>query len=220
VVGVAAPKGTVLGFSQDNFATIPLKTYVKKFGPPVEERSLFLTGTAKDDNLFPEAVEEVRMLLRSRRGLKSQEKDNFGVSTPDAISGMRDRVLGPAYLIAIAVPGIGLLVAGIVIMNIMLVSVTERTREIGIRKAIGARRRDIMWQFLIEAMMLTGLGGLIGLAIGGLTSFGIKAILPSYVPAWAPMAGLLSSVGIGLIFGLWPAWKAASLDPIEALRYE
>ncbi|MGH8597358.1 MAG: ABC transporter permease, partial [Gammaproteobacteria bacterium] len=128
VVGVAAPKGTVLGFSQDNFATIPLKTYVKKFGPPVDERSLYLTGTAKDDNLFPEAVEEVRMLLRSRRGLKSQEKDNFGVSTPDAISGMRDRMLGPAYLVAIAVPGIGLLVAGIVIMNIMLVSVTERTR--------------------------------------------------------------------------------------------
>jgi putative ABC transport system permease protein len=105
-------------------------------------------------------------------------------------------------------------------MNIMLVSVTERTREIGIRKAIGGRRRDIMWQFLIEAMTLTGMGGLIGLVIGWLATLIIKLILPSYVPLWAPVVGLLSSVGIGLVFGLWPAWKASSLDPIVALRYE
>jgi putative ABC transport system permease protein len=113
-----------------------------------------------------------------------------------------------------------LLIGGIGVMNIMLVSVKERTREIGIRKAIGARRSDIVWQFLIEAAALTGLGGSIGVLLGWLLSLGVEQILPSYVPVWAPIAGLASSIGIGLIFGLWPAIKAASLDPIEALRYE
>ena len=120
----------------------------------------------------------------------------------------------------VAISSVGLMVGGIGVMNIMLVSVTERTKEIGMRKALGARRKDILWQFLIEAAMLTGLGGMIGLLVGWLLTFLVKLVMPSYVPIWAPILGFGASVLIGVFFGLWPAWKAARLDPIESLRYE
>jgi putative ABC transport system permease protein len=167
-----------------------------------------------------EAAEQIRDLLRKRRGVPYDKPDNFAITTADRIIEQFGQITGGVFALMVAISSVGLLIGGIGVMNIMLVSVKERTREIGIRKAIGARRSDIVWQFLIEAAALTGLGGSIGVLLGWLLSLGVEQILPSYVPVWAPIAGLASSIGIGLIFGLWPAIKAASLDPIEALRYE
>lgn len=221
VVGVAAAKGTVFGMPQDIFATIPLKTYIKNFGPAVRQRSFYMVGTAKDDDRFSEAVEEVRALLRSRRQLGYNEKDNFGISTPDAIMGMRDRILGPVFIAAVAVPGIALVVGGIVIMNIMLVSVTERTKEIGIRKSLGARQKDILRQFLIEAITLSAIGGAMGVFLAWTAGRILTAV---FFPTYLSTAAVIVAVGvsglIGVMSGILPARKAATLDPIEALRAE
>src|SRR5436853_3242998 len=162
VIGVEAVKGTVFGIPQDSFIVIPLKTYQLDFGPLIRQRSLYFTATSKTDQGFSDAVEEARFLMRARRRLGPSEKDNFGIVTPDAITGLRDRIFGSVFIVAIAVPGIALVVGGIVIMNIMLVSVTERTKEIGIRKSLGARRMDILKQFLLESVTLAAIGGSIG----------------------------------------------------------
>ncbi len=221
VVGVAAAKGTMFGMSQDKYATVPLKTYVKNFGPAVRERGFFMVGTAKDDNQFEQTVEEVRALMRARRGLKFGETDNFNVSTPDAIMGMRDRILAPVFIAAIAVPGIGLVVAAIVIMNIMLVSVTERTREIGIRKSLGARQSDILKQFLIEAVTLSVIGGLLGVLLAWIAGQLItKFVFPTYLSLGAVALAVIVSGVVGILSGILPARKAAMLDPIVALRAE
>ena len=166
------------------------------------------------------ALDEITDLLRIRRQVAFGKPNNFGIATADSIIDSFRAITVGVALAMIAISSVGLLVGGIGVMNIMLVSVTERTREIGVRKAIGGRRRDILWQFLIEAMTLTAVGGLVGLLFGWATTLLIRLFVPSYVPIWAPIAGFVSSVGIGLIFGLWPAWKAARLDPIVALRYE
>ena len=183
------------------------------------EDDVFIMAVAKA-GMMEEAKDQVRDMLRVRRQVPFASPDNFGMETAEGfLENFRSITAGLAIAMVV-ISSVGLMVGGIGVMNIMLVSVTERTREIGVRKAIGARRSDIMWQFLIEAATLTGIGGLVGLTIGWLSTFLLSLLLPSYVPLWAPIGGFVASVGIGLIFGLWPAWKAARLDPIESLRYE
>ncbi|MBA2339887.1 MAG: ABC transporter permease [Pyrinomonadaceae bacterium] len=219
VVGVAVEKGTVFGQPQDTYINVPLKTYARTFGPLINQRSLYFVGKAKSDDLFADAVEEARTLLRTRRRLPGSEKDNFAIITPDAITGARDRIFGPIFIVAIAVPGIALVVGGIVIMNIMLVSVTERTKEIGIRKAIGARRGDILKQFLVEAITLSAIGGAVGVLLAWIIGLVISNFfLPTRLSITAIIIAVTVSGGIGVLSGIFPAWKAARLDPIEALR--
>lgn len=180
---------------------------------------LFILAVAKDGKLT-EAKDQVQDLLRVRRQVPFGEKNNFAMETAASILDQFAAITQGVFLAMVVISSVGLMIGGIGVMNIMLVSVTERTREIGIRKAIGAKRSDILLQFLVEAASLTGLGGLIGLAIGWLLTLLIALVFPSYVPLWAPILGFFASVGIGLIFGVYPAWKAAQLDPIESLRYE
>jgi putative ABC transport system permease protein len=184
-----------------------------------DARDLFIIVNARP-GLMQEAKDQITDLLRKRREVPFDKPDNFGMATADSVIENFRSIMFAVAIAMVGISSVGLMVGGIGVMNIMLVSVTERTREIGVRKAIGARRRDIMWQFLIEAMTLTGAGGIIGLLLGWLITLVIGIFIPSYVPFWAPVGGFLVSVSIGLIFGLWPAWKAARLDPIEALRYE
>jgi len=221
VVGVLEKREQLFGGGegsndQNNVIFVPFSV-AQKLKPRADD--VFILAVAKP-GLLKTALDEVTDLLRVRRQVPFGKPNSFGVATADSIiESFRAITIGVAIAM-IAISSVGLLVGGIGVMNIMLVSVTERTREIGVRKAIGGRRRDIMWQFLIEAMTLTGVGGLVGLVFGWLTTLLISLLLPSYVPWWAPVAGFVSSVGIGLVFGLWPAWKAARLDPIVALRYE
>jgi putative ABC transport system permease protein len=200
---------------------IPLKTYEIDFGPLVRQRSLYFTATAKNDDQFSDAVEEARFLMRARRKLGPSEKDNFGIVTPDAITGIRDRIFGTFFIVAMVVPGIALVVGAIVIMNIMLVSVTERTKEIGLRKSLGARRIDVLKQFLTEAITLATIGGAIGVFLAWIVGKIMTAIfLQTYLSLWAIAGAIGVSALAGAISGLFPAWKAARLDPIEALRAE
>jgi putative ABC transport system permease protein len=221
VIGIEAVKGTVFGIPQDAFIVIPLKTYQINFGALVRQRSLYFTATSKTDETFNDAVDEARFLMRARRHLGSKEKDNFGIVTPDAITGLRDRLFGTIFLVAISVPGIALIVGAIVIMNIMLVSVTERTKEIGLRKSLGARRVDILKQFLLEAITLATIGGAIGIFLAWVVGKIVTAtFFPTYLSILAILGALAASGGVGVLSGIIPAWKAARLDPIEALRAE
>ncbi len=219
VIGVQTAKGTVFGFPQDNFVYLPIKTFASNFGPLRGSRSLYFVISASSEKLFKDAVEEVRTLMRVKHKLAPGEKDDFGILTPDAITGLRDSILGPTYIVILLVPGIALLVGAIVIMNIMLVAVTERTKEIGIRKSLGAKQGDILRQFLMEAVTLSLIGGLIGLTIAWLAGKIISVyVFQTYIPIWAVFVGIFVPAIIGVISGLFPAWKAARLDPIEALR--
>ena len=189
----------------------------------VVEFTLFGQGlmaiSAGPHDSFNDAVEESRFLMRVRRKLGPSEKDNFGIVTPDAITGLRDRLLGTIFLVAVFVPLIAMIVGAIVIMNIMLVSVTERTKEIGIRKSLGARKIDILKQFLVEAVTLALIGGAVGILLAWVIGTVVTALVfPTYLSIAAISLALTVSGGAGVISGLFPAWKAARLDPIEALR--
>ena len=203
----------------DNAVLIPLRTAQTRY-PQVDRFMIIakaLPGKRQD------AYDEVDAAMRRLRHLAAGTPDDFSISTPDQIIQQFDQITGLIGLVAIAISGLGLLVGGIGVMNIMLVSVTERTREIGVRKALGARRRDIVGQFLVEAMTLTGAGGVLGIVIAVLLTMLVGALvpsLPSQVPTWALVTGFSVSVAVGMFFGVWPAMKASRLDPVEALRYE
>jgi putative ABC transport system permease protein len=222
VVGVLEKrKGGFMGENEDdNVVLMPYRT--GRIVAPRTSDWMLLVIRARTGQL-PVAVDQVEEILRRRRGVRANEPSNFDLSTADRIIQQFDGITATIGLIAIAISSVSLLVGGIGVMNIMLVSVTERTQEIGVRKAIGARRRDIVRQFLFEAIALTLTGGVIGILLAVLTSrllLWLLPALPSQIPAWAVVAGIAVSVGVGLGFGVWPARRAAALDPVEALRYE
>jgi putative ABC transport system permease protein len=204
---------------EDNAVYIPFRT-AQKVAPAKGYLLMVIRGRSGQ---VTEALTQAEEILRRRRGVKFGDPNNFDIKTADKFIEQFDSITAMVGLIAIAISSLGLLVGGIGVMNIMLVSVTERTREIGVRKAIGARRRDIVRQFLFEAMMLTFLGGVLGVLLAvGISRLVMLLVpsLPASIPSWAVITGLTVSIGVGLIFGVWPARKASRLDPIECLRYE
>lgn len=221
VIGIVEKKEQLFGGGgggndQSNVMYMPMGAALRL--KPYSE-DLQILAVAREGKL-DEAKDQVQDLMRIRRRVPFGEPNNFGMETAASIIETFQSITAGVFMAMIVISSIGLMIGGIGVMNIMLVSVTERTREIGIRKAVGAKQSDILLQFLIEAATLTGIGGLIGLAIGWGLSFLISLVFPSYVPLWAPVLGFFASVGIGIVFGLFPAWKAARLDPIESLRYE
>jgi len=219
VIGIQTAKGTVFGFPQDNFIQVPIQTFAANFGGLRRQRAPYFIAVPRTGVKTADAVDEVRTLMRIKRKVPAGEKDNFGIVTPDAISGLRDSLFGTISIVILIVPAIALVVGAIVIMNIMLVAVTERTKEIGIRKSLGARQSDILKQFLIESGLLSAIGGLIGLILALIIGQIITAfVFPTRIPWWSAVIAIGVSAIVGIMAGLFPAWKAAQLDPIEALR--
>src|SRR5215470_1486315 len=200
----------------DKNVQVPYRSYLRHH-PNNDE---YFIGALAYPGQKPAAEDEVRGLLRQRRHVAYSAPDNFDISSAESVARQFRQITGMAAILISVVSSIGLLVGGVGVMNIMLMSVTQRTREIGVRKAIGARRRDVILQFLTEAMTLTGAGGVIGVLLGVLLSFALSAVFPSAVPLWAVFLGVLASMSVGLFFGLYPAIKAARLDPVDSLRYE
>lgn len=221
VIGVAKKRGSMFGESQDDFAIVPLSCMVRQFGVP-HRRGVFLTIKAESVEQLPEAMDEVRMLLRTQRKVPYNDPDDFDLETADSIMERVNQFTIMFRMVFIGISAISLVIGGIVVMNIMMVSVTERTREIGIRKSVGAKRKHILLQFLFESVMLTMSGGLVGIVAGFLIARVLGAQIDMAIDpsALAISAGFIVSTGIGLIFGIYPAMKAARLDPIKALSYE
>jgi putative ABC transport system permease protein len=220
VIGVGKKEGSSLGTSLDNWIILPLTTYNKENGN--QQDSLRVTCRAGSAAEIQASVDEVRQIMRGRHHLAYVKKDDFAVETSDSFLALWKDISGTFFVVTIGIASISLVVGGIVIMNIMLVSVTERTREIGVRKAIGARRGDILLQFLIEAATIAVIGGALGVLFGVLLAKIVSWVspLPSSVQLWSVLGGLLVALSVGLFFGTYPASKAAKLDPVDALRSE
>ena len=219
VIGVMEKRQTVMGSGENNFIIIPYGAF-EKIHP--EEVELWLTCKAKSPNVMQKAIDQITDQMRRRHGLKYRDENDFSVFTQESLMEIYEQLTQAVWFVMIIISSIGLLVGGVGVMNIMLVSVTERTREIGIRKAVGAKRSNILWQFLIEAAVLSGIGGVMGIIIGILLSQLIAAItpLPAVISIPWIIIGFSFSVSVALIFGLYPAARASRLDPIECLHYE
>lgn len=220
VIGVLNKRGQIFGQSRDNFVAIPITTLMKYF--PYDPSSIEIGAVPRKHGYIQETIDQIISVLRQRRKVPFGKPNDFSIYTQDTIIDLYNQITGAAYMVMIIISSIGLLVGGIGVMNIMLVSAKERTREIGIRKALGARGNDIMKQFLIESMFLTGTGGILGTLIGFAVAFLVRAAtpLPASVTLWSVALGLFVSISVGLFFGIFPAQKAARVDPIVSLRYE
>jgi putative ABC transport system permease protein len=216
IVGVAAERGSVFGMSRDNFVKIPLSTFQKTYG---SRRTVNISIKSAAGRL-EEAEDQARLVMRARHHLNYHDEDNFGFITSEGVNALFDQLTRAIFSVALFIVGISLVVGGIVIMNIMLVSVVERTREIGVRKAVGARQQDVINQFMVESVVLCCTGGAIGVALAYGISLLIGMVMPSSFPMWAPLLAFGLCSLIGVFFGIYPARKAGMLDPIEALRSE
>ncbi len=219
IVGVGAKKGSIMGENLDRYVYVPAHTMLQMTGM---HQDLSVLVKIRSESSMDQGMDQIRAVMRARRHTQYHDPDDFAMITKDAVMGFVDSFTGTARLVTIAIPFISIIVAGIVVMNIMMVSVTERTREIGIRKAVGARSRHVLGQFLLEALMMCLIGGVLGLAGGlGLSSIASgKLGIPFVISVTAVIVGFSIPTIIGLVFGIYPAWKAAKLDPIEALRFE